>query len=449
MIARTKYFTLLALAICVTLNGQAQAQYEGPTLWKFLGIPQSYRRVRDGVSNRRGNRPGMERRPPVKRLADPANLDSDVEAIKAAAEIKQAEDLKLQKIKAIKYLAEIGCGCYDKDGKVSDALAAALDDCTEDVRMATVEAIMEAANGECCSQCGSKSCCKEKVVLQLARLAYERDDKGCWVEPSERVRQAAAQALAACCPSQAPLEVIATEPEQIETPEAPESPEDIEMPEAPEAPAEAAQAHRPSMLPPPPMRSISAQRSPELSFQPGPPVAIVGDRQTPEADYRTDPSTAVVADSNIPSIPEVTFQPDPPMSFVVTDRDKTRASDAAAPATASKETVHGGVVWVDTRAGIAHVHFANDDHQLRPGTTMRVYRRMLNGDLRPVGRLAVVKVTPGGANVQAAGGTSLSQYRRGDTVMVVTENRPDDRTAQTTTARPDKAPLTLVEWLQQ
>ena len=405
MSAKTRYLTLLTLAICITFRGHVQAQSDGgATLWKFFGIPQGFRRVRDGLSNRRGNHPGLERKPPLKALADPANLESEVEAIKAAAEIKQAEDLKKQKIKAIKYLAEIGCGCYDKDGKVSDALAAALDDCTEDVRMATVESIQEAAGGECCSQCGSKSCCKEKVVLQLARLAYERDDKGCWVEPSERVRQAAAEALAVCCPSQAPVEVIAPKTEEIETPETPETPNDVEIPEAPEG----IEANRSANFPYQSLRSISMQRASNES------------------------------------------SPQPLRELVVSDRNNVtlEPTDALSPVS-SEEPVHGAVVWVDTRAGMAHVHFAQEGHSLPVGTTMRVYRRMLNGDLRPIGQLAIAKATSGGANVHAAAGTDLSRYRRGDVVMMATESRSANTAAQASSPRPSRAQLTLVEWLQK
>ncbi|MCH5377982.1 MAG: hypothetical protein JJ992_28830, partial [Planctomycetes bacterium] len=198
--------TLVTLMLCMALPGAAQAQLPTtptpppPTIWSFLGIPQGMRRARDAVSNRKGNHPGLERKPPLKALADPANLESEVPAIKAAAEVKQAEDLAPQKIKAIKYLAEIGCGCYDKDGKITQAMVAAMQDCTEDVRMAAVEAIAGGAEGECCSNCNQRSCCNEKIAQQLAELAYEVGDDGCPLEPSERVREAAADALAACCP---------------------------------------------------------------------------------------------------------------------------------------------------------------------------------------------------------------------------------------------------------
>lgn len=186
------------------------------TLWRFLGIPQGMQKIRDVSVNRRGNFPGLERKPPLKRIGDPANLESDNPAIKAAAEIKQAEDMKEQKVKAIKYLASIGCGCYDKDGKITDALLAATDDCTPDVRMAAIEAIEEAANGEQCQRCGSTSCCSEKVTKRLSEIAYERDDDGCFLEPDAEIREAAARVLRVCCPGGPALGPIA---EDVDVPE--------------------------------------------------------------------------------------------------------------------------------------------------------------------------------------------------------------------------------------
>jgi hypothetical protein len=150
----------------------------------------------------------LERKDALKRIADPANLASDNPAIKAAAEIKAAEDMKKQKIKAIKYLAEIGCGCYDKDGKITEALLAATDDCTPDVRLAAVEAIQDSAGGNCCKKCGSTSCCSEEISKRLSEMAYERDDDGCPVEPSAEIRAAAKCALNICCPGRVDVAMI-------------------------------------------------------------------------------------------------------------------------------------------------------------------------------------------------------------------------------------------------
>lgn len=202
------------------------------TLWNFLGIPQGLNKIRDASTNRRGNFPGMERKPPLKALADPKNLESKTPAIKKAAEIKTAEDEAPQKIKAIKYLATVGCGCYEG---VKEALLAALDDCTEEVRYETVLAIEDAASMHC-ETCNKACCCDEELTKKLAEIAYERNDKGCWLEPSERVREAAKRAMCACCPGQGPIgEEVQPPPaddrETIPTPTEP-TPEAVEDPSA-------------------------------------------------------------------------------------------------------------------------------------------------------------------------------------------------------------------------
>ncbi|QDV43774.1 hypothetical protein Enr13x_36320 [Stieleria neptunia] len=213
------WISVAALAISTASSTHAQTpEAPVPTIWRFIGIPQGIQKIRDVTVNRRGNFPGLERKPPLKRIGDPANLESPNPAIKAAAEIKQAEDLKAQKIKAIKFLAKMGCGCYDKEGKITDALLAAMDDCTPDVRLAAMDAIETAANGEGCSKCGSTSCCSEKVTKRLSEIAYERDDSGCHLEPNADVRAAAAKALCVCCPNRATGPIEEDIPEELMPP---------------------------------------------------------------------------------------------------------------------------------------------------------------------------------------------------------------------------------------
>jgi hypothetical protein len=216
---RTRLFLLLTLtaAACMANGPRLVAQQPSPpTLWNFLGIPQGAHKIRDAMTNRKGNFPGMERKPALKSIADPANLESGVPAMEAAAKIKQAEDMKAQKIKAIKYLASIGCGCYDKDKTITNALLASLEDCTEEVRLATVQAIMTAAEGKACGNCHANCCCGKELVEKLSEIAYELDDSGCFLEPSERVRAAAIQALRVCCPSRQPLEIVEALPDDQE-----------------------------------------------------------------------------------------------------------------------------------------------------------------------------------------------------------------------------------------
>lgn len=193
---------LAALALAAGWTGDVVAQPALPpslpaphmTIWRFMGIPQGINMIRDATVNTRGNFPGLERKPPLKRIGDPANLFADNEAIKKAAEIKIQEDLKKQKIKAIKYLATIGCGCYKG---VAEALIAALDDCTEEVRYEAAKALSEVSSNKC-QHCGSNSCCGKEVLEKLTELGYERDEAGCWKESSERVREMAREAIRGC-----------------------------------------------------------------------------------------------------------------------------------------------------------------------------------------------------------------------------------------------------------
>jgi hypothetical protein len=228
------------------------------TLWRFLGIPQGFQRIGDARLNRSGNFPGLERKPPLKPIAHPDNLLSNNPAIKKAAEIKMQEDLAKQKIKAIKYLAKLGCDkCY---GGVKEAMMAALDDCTEQVRYEAAKAIGEAAVQHC-DVCSRQCCCDEELTKKLAQVVYELDDKGCPVEPSERVREMAKEALQACCPNVGPPpvpEAIDGVPPETPTPETPSAP----APETPQAP--------PPELPPPPAGNGLDPTAPRTLIPPPP-----------------------------------------------------------------------------------------------------------------------------------------------------------------------------------
>ena len=192
---------LIAVSGLVLISGTGCVLPDPPvtTIWQKLGVPQGVIGLRDSLVNRRGNFPGLERKPPLLPIAAPQNLESPYEMIKVAAKVKQAEDLKKQKIKALKYLGTIGCGCYDKDGAIEAALLEALADCTPEVRIAAAEAIQSAV-GECCCVDGcAQTCCTKKVQEKLAELAYGEKD-GCYTEPNPEVRAAALAALTACPP---------------------------------------------------------------------------------------------------------------------------------------------------------------------------------------------------------------------------------------------------------
>jgi hypothetical protein len=260
---RPRSLACLVLAIVLVVEAGPAAALPPPptapfTLWNFLGIPQGFNKWRDGAFNKRGNHPGLERSPPLKAIADPENLKSENPAIKAAAEVKTEEDLAPQKIKALKYLSTIGCDTKNYP-QVQEALVASLEDPTEEVRYQAVLAIQDAITQYCqarnesrrerrkrrdrspnaaaencaCTECGAECaegcqdgkcdscdtacCCNEDVVKALSKLAWERDDKGCFLEPSERVREAAKTVACACCPNRGPI-METVEPEEVPQP---------------------------------------------------------------------------------------------------------------------------------------------------------------------------------------------------------------------------------------
>lgn len=170
-----------------------------PNLFDFLGVTHACEKlgalVQGGLSHLGLIFPGLEPGPPLLPITDPANLASDNPAVAAAAAAKAEEDQAEQKIKAIRYLATLGCaGCYPG---IEEALLAALDDCTERVRYEAAKALRD-LSGDPCASCKEKACCSEKVRKRLDAVATKTKDDGCYVETSERVRRMARVALNNC-----------------------------------------------------------------------------------------------------------------------------------------------------------------------------------------------------------------------------------------------------------
>ncbi|HTN74910.1 MAG TPA: peptidylprolyl isomerase [Pirellulaceae bacterium] len=188
-----------------------------PTLWEFLGVKglaQGVGGLFSRVRNRLGSRfPGLEAKPALLAITDPANMKADAPpAVKAAAEAKAFEDGAAQKVKALRYLAKLGCtDCFPD---IEKAILAALDDCSEIVRYEAVLAVRTLAGGPC-SACKANSCCTPAITKRLERLANEMDNKGCYVEPSARVRRGARVALAACGGAVAPSDLPTEGPDAV------------------------------------------------------------------------------------------------------------------------------------------------------------------------------------------------------------------------------------------
>ena len=181
--------------------------------------------------------PGLEATPALTAISDPANLKSPNPAVAAAADVK-AEDAAPQKIKALNYLAKVGCvSCYPD---IEKAFLAALDDCTESVRFAAVDNLCHIA-GRPCQCCGQRSCCTPRLRKRLMEAAFGINEKTrCFKECSPRVRRLARLTLERCC-CPPPPEVV--QAEQSVRPEEGPGKTDIPVPPPPAAaPAPAAAA---------------------------------------------------------------------------------------------------------------------------------------------------------------------------------------------------------------
>ena len=107
-------------------------------------------------------------------ITDPSMAASSNPAEAAAAGAKADEDAAPQKIKAIRYLATLGCaGCYPG---IEDALLESLDDCTEEVRWEAAKAIRELSGKPCSSVQDQKLLQPESA--QEARRSGEQDGEG-------------------------------------------------------------------------------------------------------------------------------------------------------------------------------------------------------------------------------------------------------------------------------
>lgn len=221
------------------------------------------------------NLPFLDSVPPVLPVTDPANLKPDAPAVaQAAAQAQADENAAPQKIKAIQALARIGCSRGRP--KVEEGFLAALDDPTESVRFAAVAALRD-LGGSPCETCKSNACCTPAIYKKLDRLAHRMNDRGCYEEPSARVRRVAALALENCG---AP-------------PPQPAPPAPIEGPKKPEQPPKPNVEGPPSPLPeaPAPKQAAKRNTSPVATKAQGPELAMTSPEKP---DYSKPPVPDIV-----------------------------------------------------------------------------------------------------------------------------------------------------------
>jgi hypothetical protein len=122
-------------------------------------------------------------------------------------------------------LAEVNCGCYNKDDGVAKAFLEAMADCDPDVRKAAIEGLCKAAGN--CSKCRTgceTTCCTEEILKKAQDMATGMDANGCFKEPDKEIRSMAAALVRKCpCPPAKPIEEIpAPPPSEIEELKAPD-----------------------------------------------------------------------------------------------------------------------------------------------------------------------------------------------------------------------------------
>ena len=424
--ALTAVASLFLAGLAYSAFAQAPVPIPEPphTLGRFLGIPQALGHVYDSVANRRGNHPRLERKGPgarLRRIADPAFLDPAAPPLlKVAAQIKMQEDLAPQKVKALKYLGSIGCGCYDKDGEVTAALLEGLADCTLEVRVAAVEVIGETA-GAYCEFCQERSCCKPALAAKLDEMANGQDETGCWLEPSPQVRAAAAQALAQCGPiivgseplEQQQIEGPETRPDTptppegpLPTPEPMASPRALPMPQAAaggqpsssrrEPPRPAATAR---MVEPQPAHVGRAAASPQPmpAVTPAPAsgrMAMATDESkdlfqlfSPPAIENTSHHVPQAATHSISTARPIPAQSDDHFSaasFAIT-ADGGHQAHQPAPLT-RPQTSRGFVHGIDEARGVIRVRFEHDG-PIAAGTPVAIVHETLLGEIKVSGRV--------------------------------------------------------------
>ena len=391
------------LTVCVillSLAGSVIGQ-ETPTT-VFNAVPKGLRKLHGRVFNRRGNTPRTELKKPIKALNDPANLESEWPSIKKAAEVKAAEDAAKQKIKGVKYLTKYGCGCYDADGSVTEAIQATMTDCTESVRLAAIEAVADAAEGKCCNNCGQVCCCNEDILKTLAQIGYERDDKGCYLEASQRVRDAARRALVLCCPGEGPVEEEIPVPEVEKKRPITEGIDDGNRPDTegldsddaldggPDLPD--ADAPADSDLNGGGLEDLEEVESVlRFSAQPNTPRGTTHVKATPKPSHLlVSPTLQAASHSRLRYPNGVTLTDHAPAS------QRTLAG-------AKKASPNGSVLHIDKTRQMAHVHYEKGVAVPAKGTVLDVVRQA-NNRAHWIGQVQVTDTYPGSINVRGVKG---------------------------------------------
>ncbi|MCH7688875.1 MAG: hypothetical protein IH899_19695 [Planctomycetes bacterium] len=171
----------------------------------------------------------------TKKLLKEPFAGAAVDGVKGlASKIKAGQVDAKNRVVAIKFLGTVDCAAYpDAQVMLIDSLK---NDPSERVRLEAAKAIKEqfgrgkdeglsaifTSRREKRRYDHCRGCCGEDALNALSEVAYERDETGCHLEPSERVRKEAREALTVCvsCCSEQSAE-MPIEPQEEETPGTP------------------------------------------------------------------------------------------------------------------------------------------------------------------------------------------------------------------------------------
>lgn len=168
------------------------------TLWTFFGLDPIWDKKCAELGHLQAKveslHPAFGPTTPLKSLSDPALAQSPNVAVAAASAVVAKKADVPQTKAALAAVAEIGCAC---DPATVTALAAGLDSCFPEVRLAAAEAIRKSARlSE--NNCDRHRCCSPILAEKLFQLGWGLDQRGCLIEADGNVRLAARQAYRSC-----------------------------------------------------------------------------------------------------------------------------------------------------------------------------------------------------------------------------------------------------------
>ncbi len=179
------------------------------TMWTFLGLDPVCAWKRREVEHLRARiatlNPAFAPTAAMSTLTNPALAQSPNVAVAGAASVAAKKAEVPQTKAALAAVAEVGCAC---DPATAATLAAGLDSCFPEVRLAAAEAIRKSVRlSE--NDCDGHRCCSPILSEKLFQLGWGVDDRGCPLEADGNVRLAARQAFRACgCTPQVPIDEL-------------------------------------------------------------------------------------------------------------------------------------------------------------------------------------------------------------------------------------------------